>query len=1095
MIGSRVLLAVCAAAVLTPISVRADWTATGSFEYVDRLYSLSGWTGTASQPIRRADVQVYDLVSLEVLATGATDGSGAFTLLVVDNAVRDVGVRVLASTDATPGLSLRVVDDMNANATYTYHDATRDVAGHAPSASVAFGVMQAPAAIGDPATTDWSSQVFNAFDMGILIAEWVESVDGTLPAVAFEMRWNPNNGRTGSFYSGGANAVSLADNDGYDDANILHELGHFIEDEFGRSRNTGGTHSSSDDDQDPRLSWSEGYATYVSSVVLHFGGRPRPDVYSDRDSFGTTGGFSYSFESDQSGGASQEVAVTAALHDLVDDVSTPDGALGVDDDGVVGRSADVWLVTEEMRVRDLPFTNVEDFWDLWFDLGLGTLPSLVDVFESHRLEFRPDAQEPNDRPEDASVLTLGSTFQSNTFYRSGPEPAGDEDWFRFQAVAGTHYRIEVNGAANTIFGRPDPELFLIDLVGDQLLAASDDPYDSVLNTQNSGSAQDMRETVPTILWRAPSTQAYYLYLRHATRAIHILEYGTYELRVQPISAPVPTIDAVAVAALRPGQRYPALVRGSGFAVGAMVTLGGVGLTASAVRVIAPEMLALELVAESTAADGVYSISVVNPAGAAGTLADAVTVDSLAAPPVVITEIDVGTEDRVELRNLGTVDADLTGWQLIGRGTTSTATDAAYVFGGFVLPPDATVVVSENVGADTAFELFGGSAVAWPWNPSGTGDVSLVDDTGASVDYVRFVRGFVTTHLAPAGNGMLWMQPEIKAPPTGLSLARAERDATYRTTYGLSYALPTMPPGAAGRTNAVDPWEDNDSPRRAPVLAGTVGLERLAISPRPTGEDHDWFGVAIEAGAVLAVRIRFTRALGDLGLEVYAPGEEQQPTGASSPSADSELVVLESATTANLGGGVYRLRVFGQAQATNEYELDIVVVDDLTDCDANGVVDGVEIALQLTVDCDGNEVPDACDLAQGVGEDCNVNGVLDTCDLALGSSLDLDASGVPDECEIVELVRGDCNNDTAFNIADAIRLLNFLFPTSLPTQALDCEDACDANDDGGLDIADGIRLLTALFGTPAPPPAAPYPDCGEDPTLDTLICEGPLRGCP
>jgi len=37
-------------------------------------------------------------------------------------------------------------------------------------------------------------------------------------------------------------------------------------------------------------------------------------------------------------------------------------------------------------------------------------------------------------------------------------------------------------------------------------------------------------------------------------------------------------------------------------------------------------------------------------------------------------------------------------------------------------------------------------------------------------------------------------------------------------------------------------------------------------------------------------------------------------------------------------------------------------------------------------------------------------------------------------------------------------------------------------------------LSALFIPSAPPPAAPYPDCGEDPSADALDCTA-TTNCP
>lgn len=91
-------------------------------------------------------------------------------------------------------------------------------------------------------------------------------------------------------------------------------------------------------------------------------------------------------------------------------------------------------------------------------------------------------------------------------------------------------------------------------------------------------------------------------------------------------------------------------------------------------------------------------------------------------------------------------------------------------------------------------------------------------------------------------------------------------------------------------------------------------------------------------------------------------------------------------------------------------------------------------------------------------------------------------------------RGDCNNDGARNIADPIRLLNFLFPPTPPSVPLDCTKACDANDDASLNIADSVRMLNVLFPT-GPPINWPAPDaCGVDPTMDALDCSGYLH-CP
>ncbi|HET8946731.1 MAG TPA: hypothetical protein VFQ07_07090 [Candidatus Polarisedimenticolia bacterium] len=80
----------------------ANWTATGTFRYVDREFDQNGFTGVEpSLPIRFATVEVRDPnapAKKAVLATGATDASGNFSIPVTDSSTRTVYVRVLTTS-------------------------------------------------------------------------------------------------------------------------------------------------------------------------------------------------------------------------------------------------------------------------------------------------------------------------------------------------------------------------------------------------------------------------------------------------------------------------------------------------------------------------------------------------------------------------------------------------------------------------------------------------------------------------------------------------------------------------------------------------------------------------------------------------------------------------------------------------------------------------------------------------------------------------------------------------------------------------------------------------------------------------------------
>ncbi len=92
---------------------------------------------------------------------------------------------------------------------------------------------------------------------------------------------------------------------------------------------------------------------------------------------------------------------------------------------------------------------------------------------------------------------------------------------------------------------------------------------------------------------------------------------------------------------------------------------------------------------------------------------------------------------------------------------------------------------------------------------------------------------------------------------------------------------------------------------------------------------------------------------------------------------------------------------------------------------------------------------------------------------------------------VEFIRGDANEDSAVDISDVVRILNYLFGGgATPT----CMAANDANGSGSVNIADPVFILNYLFLSGDAPPA-PFPDCGlpENETAGALSCES-FSGC-
>jgi len=84
----------------------------------------------------------------------------------------------------------------------------------------------------------------------------------------------------------------------------------------------------------------------------------------------------------------------------------------------------------------------------------------------------------------------------------------------------------------------------------------------------------------------------------------------------------------------------------------------------------------------------------------------------------------------------------------------------------------------------------------------------------------------------------------------------------------------------------------------------------------------------------------------------------------------------------------------------------------------------------------------------------------------------------------QFVRGDANQDYQVDETDAYFIMDYLLGGG---PSPECMDAADADDSGTVDISDATFILNYKFLGTAPPPP-PFPDCGPDPTDDSLACD-------
>jgi hypothetical protein len=420
----------------------------GRIQYLDKAWDYNGWTGqTPAKPVRRADVSVINNASGAILASGSTAQDGSFALNVVLLLPTDIVVRCDCDTDLN-GSFQRVRVTTEASAEYSV------------SSPVFPGVLPLTPALDTGTTTALTVMSgsneggpFNLLDCGVAAAEYVAAppIGAAASTQTIRLYW-PGSG--GSFTSG--NGAHIGEDDGYDDAVVLHELGHVIDNLYSDSDNPGGSHGFGDSDQDPLLSFGEGYATFFCGCVLNSLGLEA--IYQDANGAAHVGGSQLRARletvapySNDSFGACDELAVCCTLFDLIDTEDSVDATPGTDDDAFTSATqvqgdppALAWWKDFVGPVKSATNLCMNNAWDGWFAIHASDphLAEMQDVFDDRRLRFWNDATEPDDTAATATLLPAvsGATWSAeHTLYTSSGSPApgtGDQDWFAVPLVKG-----------------------------------------------------------------------------------------------------------------------------------------------------------------------------------------------------------------------------------------------------------------------------------------------------------------------------------------------------------------------------------------------------------------------------------------------------------------------------------------------------------------------------------------------------------------------------------------------------------------------------------------------------------------------------------
>lgn len=341
---------------------------TGVVQYEDRPTDDGSAGAIVSRLVRGAAVAVVSDGDGAVLAAAVTANDGTYLLRY--DAPPGAPVHLLTATTST--VATRRVRTIRVDGL---------VHGFASPSFAAAAMTTVPLLVTDHSGV---APAFNVFDMLVLGVDFAREALGVAAPAPVLAMWS--RGTTdGTYYVDRDNGIYLLgasdDDDGYDDAVILHELGHWLEDELGRSDSPGGPHDGTP--TDPRLAWSEGFSTWFSLAVR---GVP---TYSDSNA---GGGWVWNAETsvtvaNPSGDMNQQVGedlISEILWD-VSDAPAPD-----DDLVSVGFATQVLLVVHHYLTSVSPSrgrTGVDlvDWLDGWFVReGLGTCAGVRDIVTTRR---------------------------------------------------------------------------------------------------------------------------------------------------------------------------------------------------------------------------------------------------------------------------------------------------------------------------------------------------------------------------------------------------------------------------------------------------------------------------------------------------------------------------------------------------------------------------------------------------------------------------------------------------------------------------------------------------------------------------------------
>ncbi len=510
--------------VVSPFSGGTNFSVSGFAFYKDKPFNQNGFIPgeSVNTPIRRAVVQLIAIDGFTVLASSITEEDGSYQFTNINNSARRGGVyvTVLTKTDDASTHPIKILNnDKSKNLLSVSGPALDDsVNGHLISNVIALDK--------DTKEAFGIGGAFNIMDNLLRGGEFTQKAglcpesgsppEGKCKYPLLTAYWEPAS-LVGTFYEDTSNAIYVrgggveegasglpVDADEYDDTILLHEYGHFVAVRFAHDDSPGGPHNFVDNEQDIRLSWSEGWATFFASAVLN------SPIIVDTNSKGT--GLALNIEtfspSIPAFYTTSEASIGSGLWDLFDARSNDDDPATTVDFSLI------WKAFTTMAGA----ATMESFVVQFMNQNAAHINAFDTILRERKIEFFPDGE--------VTPLTLGVS-QHHTLYQPGINPFSDTDIVLFSVVSGRTYTVKTHQLTNGA----DTLLTINNSAGQELRSndnADGKIYAADCNTQCPKN--DRKILASSIKFTAQTTGTLFAHVKHSPVAPHSAGLGgSYDL--------------------------------------------------------------------------------------------------------------------------------------------------------------------------------------------------------------------------------------------------------------------------------------------------------------------------------------------------------------------------------------------------------------------------------------------------------------------------------------------------------------------------------------------------------------------------------------